>query len=391
MSENILELEKKLFIPVYKRIPIDISHATGVHIISKEGKKYLDFFGGLAVNSLGHAHPAIITAIKNQLTRFSHISNYFITDVQIEFADLLLKYSKMDKVFLTNSGTEATEAVIKLIRKLFGPEKKIFSLSGNFHGRTYGGISLSSNQKKKKLFSPLLPGIEQIVFNDIDDLKEKINLETAAVFVEFIQGEGGINILSGNFVNELLKLRDEFNFLIVSDSIQCGIGRTGKAFSHNYYKLEPDIILAAKSIGGGLPLGAMLVKQKLGDVFSYGEHGSTFGGNPVSCAAGTTLLKKVFETDLIEHVFERGYYLMDQLNEIKNLLPYKIKEVRGRGLMIGIEMFDDAEYLLKKMMDRQVLINITQKNIVRLLPPFIIAKEDADFFLFNFHECLKET
>jgi acetylornithine/succinyldiaminopimelate/putrescine aminotransferase len=297
----------------------------------------------------------------------------------------------MSKVFLSNSGTEAADAAIKLIRKKYGPDKKIFSLSNAFHGRTYGALSLTANENYRTSFMPLVPNIDQIGFNNIDDLKKNISADTAALFVEFIQGEGGINLVSEEFINELKTLRTKFDFILVSDCIQCGIGRTGKAFSHDYYDIKPDIILSAKAIGGGLPLGALLVNESLSEVFVPGDHGTTFGGNPVSCAAGNVVLSEVFEHGLVHEVKRNGEYLKDQLIELKNMYPGHIREVRGRGFMIGVDFHYECTNIVAKLRDRKIFSNCTNKTVLRLLPPLIIEKKDIDFFLYNLHESIKET
>jgi len=390
MNQNIFNKEKNIFLNTYKRIPIEIDYGDGVHIIDKNGKRYLDFFAGLAVNSLGHANPKIIQAITQQIQKFTHLSNYFITDIQVEFSELLLRYSGMNKLFLTNSGTEAIETAIKIIRKVKGSDKIIYSLSNGFHGRTYGALSITQRMNYRKYFEHFLPNISQIIFNDVDDLCKKIDENTAAVFVEFLQGEGGINFISKEFADTLSELRTKHNFIVVSDSIQCGIGRTGKPFSHNYLDFHPDIITVAKSIGGGLPLGAVLVNEGLQNCFEPGNHGTTFGGNPVSCAAGKVVLQEVFENGLMENARSLGLYLNTELEELKNLFPSVIKEIRGKGLMIGVELFENGQNYVDKLLERNILINCTNTNVLRLLPPLIISKSDVDFFLYNFHESLKE-
>ena len=390
MNTEFLTQESEYFIPTYKRIPINITHGEGVHLFDKEGNRYLDFFAGLGVNALGYAHPGITKAVSDQISKFAHLSNNFITDVQIEFGKKLLKYAKMSKIFLSNSGTEAVEAAIKLIRKNQGPDKTIFGLSNAFHGRTYGALSLTAKDKYRVPFMPLLPNIGQIEFNNINDLRTKVNSNTAAVFVEFIQGEGGINLVSKEFANELIVLRDKFGFLLVSDCIQCGIGRTGKGFSHEYFEIKPDIILSAKAIGGGLPLGALMVTDSLANVFSAGDHGTTFGGNPVSCAAGIVVLKEVFENKLVDEVKRYGDYFIDQLNELKNMYPDDIKEVRGRGFMLGVDFKYECTNIVSKLRERKILANCTNTTVLRLLPPLITVKTDIDYFLYNLHEIMKE-
>ncbi len=299
---KLLEREKKYFLNTYSRIPLDITYGEGSYLYTSDGEKYLDFFSGLGVNALGHSHPKIIKAINEQVEKFSHISNYYITEIQIEFAELLLKHSRMEKVFLTNSGTEAIEASIKLLRKRYGPNKKIYSLTNSFHGRTYGALSLTAREKYRESFKPLLPGIYHLDFNNLDDLRQNVDETTAAVFLEFLQGEGGINFVSQEYINLLKDLRDKYGFAIVADEIQSGIGRTGKGFAFEHFKITPDIIISAKAIGGGLPLGALLTSSNYADIFVPGDHGTTFGGNPVACAAGKIVLDEVFENNLVNSV-----------------------------------------------------------------------------------------
>ena len=386
----LLEKEKELFLHTYKRIPIDVDYGKGVFLFDKDGKKYLDFFSGLAVNALGYAHPRIVSAVSDQISKFAHLSNNYITKIQIDFTEKLLKYSGMSRAFLTNSGAEAVEGAIKIMRKISGPDKKIFSLTNSFHGRTYGALSLTARQKYRAGFEPLLQNTAQIKFNDINDLKKTVDGNTAAVFLELFQGEGGINIVSEEFINELSSLRDKFHFFIVLDEIQTGAGRTGKAFSYHHFNFNPDIVVAAKAIGGGLPLGAILTSKKFDDVFGYGNHGTTFGGNPVCCAAGIVVLEEVFEKGLLKNVQKTGNYLTDQLENLKSKLPSKIKEVRGKGLMVGVELFFDGVEVVNVMREKGILINCTNQNVIRLLPPLIITKENADNFISEFKNTLTE-
>ena len=388
MNLNEPKNKNDFFLDTYKRIPLDISHGEGVHLITKDGQRYLDFFSGLAVNALGHSHPLIINAVTEQIKKFAHVSNYYLADVQSRLAELLIKYSGMNKVFFTNSGTEAAETAIKLIRKLKGPDGIIFSLTNSFHGRTYGSMSLSGREKNKEYFSPLLQNMNQINFNDSDDLLKKINSNSAAVVLEFIQGEGGINVVHPEFVELLFELKEKYNFLIVADEIQSGIGRTGKPFAFNHYNVVPDIILVAKAIGGGLPLGALLTSGDLGNVFSPGDHGTTFGGNPVACAAGIVVLEEVFEKRLISSVEKLGDYLYSELVFLQQKFTKLIKEVRGKGFLIGVELTSECDPIVEKLRNRNVLINCTNKNVLRILPPLIAGKSDIDFFLYNFHQVI---
>lgn len=388
---QLIDKEHQFFLPTYKRISFDIKSGEEIFLIDKNNNRYLDFFAGLAVNALGYAHPKIIKVVTDQISKFAHLSNYFISDIQIKFAEKLLNISNAHKLFLTNSGTEATEAAIKLIRKRSGPNKKIFSLTNSFHGRTYGALSITNRPKYQKGFEPLLQNCDTIKFNDVIDLKDKINGNTAAIFVEFIQGEGGIYEITDQFAEELTSLKQKFDFIIVADEIQSGIGRTGKNFAFNYYNFEPDLILVAKAIGGGLPLGALLTSKNLSDVFSYGEHGTTFGGNPVACAAGLVVLEEVFENGLIKNVFELGDYFKAQLTDIKNKFTDKIKDVRGKGFMIGVELTFPGQIIVDEMFKRKILTNSTNNNVIRILPPLIARKEHIDLYLKNFEEVISSV
>lgn len=388
--DNYLKKERELFLQTYNRIPIDILYGEGVHIISRDGTKYLDLLSGLGVNVLGHSHPEVIEAIRKQSERFLHVSNYFVTDIQLEFSGYLLDISKLSRIFLANSGAETVEAAIKIVRKLRGSEKTIYSLSNSFHGRTYGGLSLTNRATYKDDFKPLLQNVGTIKFNNVEDLEKKIDKNTAAIFLEFIQGEGGIHLISDEFVSTLQNLRSKYTFLTIADCIQSGIGRTGKRFAFNHYNFQPDIILTAKSIGGGLPLGAVLVREDYEDVFSFGSHGSTFGGNPLSCAAGLVVLKEIFEKGLVRNVEELGSYLKSQLEQIQKIYPEIIKEVRGSGFMVGVEFNDDCRNIIEGLLKRRIVSSCTAGNVLRLLPPFIITKSDIDFFLFGLHETIKE-
>jgi acetylornithine/N-succinyldiaminopimelate aminotransferase len=387
---HIFEKEKELFLSTYKRIPVEIERGEGVYLYDKEGNKYLDFFSGLGVNALGYAHPDINEAIRKQIEKYSHLSNFFITESQIKFAEKILKYSEMSGIFLTNSGAEANEGVIKIIRKIKGKEKKIYTLTGGFHGRTYGALTLTASEKYQHGFEPLLQNIEYVEFNDTKDLQNKVDINTAALFIEFIQGEGGIFPASEEFVKNIKALRKKFSFLLVADEIQCGIGRTGKAFGYNHYNVEPDIIVVAKSAGGGLPLGAILVSAELKEILAAGDHGTTFGGNPVACAAGNVVLEKVFEGGLLTKVSENGDYVIGLLSKLKEEFPKDIKEIRGKGYMVGIEHNYECAKLVEEFRNRGVLVNCTNKNVIRILPPLIAEKEHFNFFISAYREILKE-
>ena len=386
---NLLEKEKKFLLHTYKRIPLEISHGEGVYIVTKDGKKYLDFFSGLAVNSLGYGNKKIINAIEEQIKKFIHLSNYYVNITQLEFAEQLIKYSGLSKVFFTNSGTEAVEASLKLLRKALGPDKKIFSFSNAFHGRTYGSLSLSGKEKYKKYFAPLLPNIFQLEFNNINQIEDNLDETTAAVYIEFVQGEGGIRIASKQFIKRLDELRKEFGFVLVADEVQSGIWRTGKPFAYNHFNLKPDLVIVAKAIGGGFPLGALITNKKYSDAFQIGDHGSTFGGNPVACAAGLAVIEEIINNKLINNVENLSNYFIAKLNQLKDKFPDKIKDVRGLGYMLGVELNFPCNKIVDEFRENCILVNCTSENVIRILPPLISIKTNIDQFLTTFEKLLK--
>lgn len=387
-SENLFELEQEFLLQTYKRIPLEISHGEGVYLFTKDGKKYLDFFSGLGVNALGYGNTKIIRAIEEQIRKFIHLSNYYVNEPQIELAKRLVKYSGLSRVFFTNSGTEAVEAALKLIRKAFGPDKKIISFTNSFHGRTYGSLSLTSKEKYKKIFSPLLPNITQLEFNNVEVLKNYTDENIAGVFIEFIQGEGGINVASYEFIETLKKIQNKFGFIIVADEIQSGIGRTGKPFAYNHYNIIPDLVVTAKAIGGGLPLGALISNEKYSNIFQNGDHGSTFGGNPVACSAGIIVIDELLFNGIIQSVSELGIYFKEELLNLKSKYRAFIKDVRGIGFMLGVELAEPCYKLVQEFRNNGILINCTSENVLRILPPLVSSRKDIDLFLNKFKEII---
>lgn len=384
------EDDKKYLLNIYKRYPIVVKRAKGMYIYAN-GKKYLDMFSSLSTNSLGHRNLKVIFGIEKQLRKYLHLSNYFVSKPSVKLAELLIKQSFASKVMFTNSGTEANEAALKLVR-LYGKEnnkREILTLKDSFHGRTYGGMSLTGQKKKTIKFAPLLSRIRHITRNDIKELRERVNENTVAIFIELIQGEGGVNQLTKEYVDEIVSLREKYNFLIVVDEIQTGLLRTGLLFAYMHYKFIPDIVTLAKSLGGGLPLGAMLVGERLENILSIGDHGTTFGGNPLACSAGYALVKEVSKFKLYQHVYEMSNYFFDSLNCLKIKYPALIKDVRGKGLMIGIEMDCDIEKLKEELLLSYILINFTNINIIRLLPALIIKKKHIDYFISEFDRILQ--
>ncbi|MBI3189299.1 MAG: aspartate aminotransferase family protein [Ignavibacteriales bacterium] len=371
------EREHRHFFHTYKRLPLEIEKGEGVYLYTKDGQRYLDMFGGLAVNALGYGHTAILRAIQEQSAKYIHVSNYFLQEPQILLAEVLTKLSAYSKVFFSNSGTEAIEGAMKLARKRGSSKGKteIVSFSNAFHGRTFGALSLMDHQKYKQGYEPFLPNCTSIEFNNSQQLRETVSEKTSAVILEFIQGEGGVRPVTQEFVDEIKQLKEKFGFLLIADEIQTGLGRTGKAFSFQHYNIQPDIVVVAKPLGGGLPLGAILSNDAIAETFTPGAHGTTFGGNPVACAAGLATLHEIFENGIMTNAERMGSLLKTKLQELQKEFPSLIKEVRGIGLMLGVEIDRDGEPIVTAMRERNILINCTAQTVLRFLPPLIITEE----------------
>jgi len=389
-DRDIFKLEREFLLQTYKRIPINISHGDGVYLFSTDGKKYLDFFSGLAVNALGYGNKKVIDAIEKQAKKFIHLSNYYVNEPHVKLAEKLIQLSGLNKVFFTNSGTEAAEASLKLVRKATGPDTKIITFSNAFHGRTYGSMSLGGKEKYKIHFSPLLPHISQLEFNNADKLEKNIDSNTAAVYLEFIQGEGGVRVVSNEFVTKLKTLKSECDFILIADEVQSGIGRTGKPFAYQHFDIVPDLVLVAKAIGGGLPLGALITNDKYSSIFGFGDHGSTFGGNPVSCAAGLAVIDEIFTNRLWEQVAHIGNYFIDKLKSIQKQNSDKIIDVRGLGFIVGIELNQNCSNIVEEFRRNEILVNCTNDNVIRVLPPLISTKVEIDQFLKIFESILRK-
>ncbi len=388
--EQIIEQVQNDFIQVYNRLPIVIDRADGIKVWDKNGRVYLDFLAGIAVDVLGHSHPKIIEAIEKQAKRYLHTSNYLYQDIQIEFVKKLKKMSGFNKVFLSNSGTESIEGAIKLVRKWGNQHNKdeIISFTGGFHGRTYGALSMMDKPLYKNNFGPFLDGFKILPYNSISDLKSNINEKISGVFLEFIQGEGGVVPANQDFIDILFELKNKYNFLIVADEIQSGMGRTGKFFAFEHYNVEPDIATSSKGLGGGLPLGAILVRDYLKDVFQKSEHGSTFGGNPLACATGLASLIEI-ENNLMDNTKIQGGYFINKLKGIASNFPKFISNVQGKGLMIGLKLTFPAKDLVNKLLAYGIISNATNQNVLRIVPPLIINKQDIDEFCLALNKSLE--
>lgn len=393
MSELLAE-DKKYLLNVYNRMDIEITGGEGSYLFDSDGNKYLDMFSGIAVNGLGQNHIKLKNRIKEQLDDYIHLSNYFASKPVVNLARLLVENTFANKVFFANSGSEANEAALKLARlygKNIDEEKTEFlAASDAFHGRTMGSLSLTGRLKYRNKFSPLIPDISHFQFDSSSDLREKVSEKTAGVFIEIIQGEGGIHEISQEFVDTLLELSDKYNFLIIVDEIQSGMGRSGDFLALEKFDFEPDLVTMAKSLGGGLPLGALLVNERLEDVFSFGDHGSTFGGNPVACAAGSEVVRTITDPDFQKNLEEKSDFLLAELDKLQKNYSEIIKEIRGRGMMLGLEIGKYGKIIKKKAKKKNLLLNLTDETVIRLLPPLNIKREEIEEFSGIFKEVLEE-
>lgn len=372
--------ETTAFMHTYKRLPLEIQRGEGVHLTTGDGTRYLDMFSGLAVNALGYGHPRVVKAIEDQARKYIHLSNYYLQEPQISLAELLVKQTGFPRVFFANSGTETTEGVLKIARRWGSSRAKteILSLSNSFHGRTMGALSLMDRPKYRNGFGPFLDHCTVIPFNDPASLRGAVKPDTAAMILEFIQGEGGIRPVSAEFARILCELREQFGFLIIADEIQSGIGRTGRFFGYEHFDVKPDLVTIAKPLGGGLPLGAILATEPVGSVLEPGMHGTTFGGNPVACAAGCAVILEITEKNLIRQAEAMGNLLTGGLAGLKRDFPNLVREVRGFGLMVGMELTRDGEPFVTAMRERKILINCTDQTVLRFLPPLIIERSHIE-------------
>jgi predicted acetylornithine/succinylornithine family transaminase len=382
--KKLLEDSGNYLMHTYNRFPVALKKGRGMKVWGWDGKEYMDFVGGVATNCLGHCHPKVVIAVQKQVQRLIHVSNYYHIEPQIRLAKMLVAHSFADKVFFCNSGAEANEAAIKLARRYFkehiGQNKfEIIATLNSFHGRTLATLTATGQDKFKVGFDPLLPGIRHVEFNDIEALKHAISKETCAVLLEPIQGEGGVRLPDHEYLKQVRKLCDDNNVLLILDEVQTGIGRTGKLFAYEHYGAIPDIMTLAKGLGSGVPIGAMLATDKVAEAFQPGTHGSTFGGNPLACAASISTLDVVLEDGFILDQCRRmGKYFTKRLEDLKKDFPEIIADVRGMGLLIGMELLRDGAPVVKACLDRGILINCTAGNVLRFMPPLIVTEKDID-------------
>ena len=367
----------------YARRSLSFSHGKGCYLFSTSNEKYLDFVSGIAVNALGHCHSHLVKVMQTQAEKLWHVSNAFEIPEQEKLAKRLVENTFADHVIFMNSGAEATEASIKIARKYFYEKgqtnkNRIITFKGAFHGRTLASLFAANNPDHIKGFEPKVDGFDQVDFGDHDSLKKAINKNTAAIMVESILGEGGIKVIPAECLIGLRKLCDENDLLLILDEVQCGIGRTGKFFAFEWSGIEPDIVPIAKGIGGGFPIGACLVNKKAGSGMKPGSHGSTFGGNPLAMSIGNAVLDIIFEKNFLDNVISHGNYFEEQLIKIKKKFPHVIENVRGKGLLKGIKLKVENLKFINQLFDKKLLVVKASENVVRLLPPLIVNKNEID-------------
>ena len=392
-NQDIISTASNYVAPTYGRYNLALTKGEGCHVWDSDGKKYLDFVSGLAVCNLGHCHPKVVEALKDQAEKLLHVSNLYHIEPQIHLAEKLCKHSFGEKVFFCNSGTEAVESAIKLARKFsfknFGKDRhEIISFKMSFHGRTMASLTATGQDKYHKGFSPLLDGFQYAEFGNIEEVEKLLSKKTCAILVEPIQGEGGVNIPPDNFLSDLRRICDDNELLLIFDEVQVGMGRTGKLWAHENYGIEPDIMSVAKGLAGGTAIGA-LISSNSAMAFEPGDHASTFGGNPLASAAGCAALDVIVSEGFLNHVTEMGKYALAQLKVVAEKHSI-VEEVRGKGLIIGCEIDQDVSSIVLKGIDYGILLNVALGNIVRLLPPLIVEKEMIDIFVKFLDTSLKE-
>lgn len=377
---NAIQETEKYYLPVFGRNQITLDHGKGCKVYDTEGKEYIDFLAGIAVNALGYAHPVQVKAIAEQAGKLMHCSNLFYTEIQAKAVKILAEVSGMDRVFLANSGAEANEGAMKLARK-YGiskdPEKyQIISADHSFHGRTFDTLAATGHDYYRVGYGPLPPGHSFVPYGDIEALAMRMNDKVCAVIIEPIQGEGGVHVPTDEYLQKVRALCDKYDALLIFDEVQTGVGRTGYWFGYMHSGVKPDVLTFAKGAGGGFPLGGFAVPEKHAHVFKPGDHGSTFGGNPLACASIVATLTTIKSEDLVAKAQEKGEYFHAKLQELKVKYPDKVVEARGRGLIQGLELTCEGAPVVKACLEQGIIINCTAKNVLRLVPPLIVSKEE---------------
>ena len=378
-TKHIETLYDRYAIPVYNRLGIAVARAKGSWMWDETGKRYLDLFPGWGTNALGHCHPAVVKAVREQAGRLIHVPNTFYHEPQARLSEALVKSSFPGKVFYSNSGAESVEAAIKLVRRFGNPERwEILTMEQSFHGRTLGALAATGQSKHKKSFEPMPAGFRHLPFNDLPTVEKAIRPETAAVMIELVEGEGGIHVASKEYVRGLRRLCDERNLLLIFDEISSGMGRTGTLYCFQQYGVVPDILLLAKPAAGGLPIGILIAGLKISDLWEKASHATTFGGNPLVCAAGLATFQTLQKGGVLRNGRRMGEYLLKKLLQLKKKHPALIREVRGLGLMIGVELDRPGAPVVKEALRLGLLINCTQEKTLRMYPALTVTKKEID-------------
>ncbi|MGA3293568.1 MAG: aspartate aminotransferase family protein [Candidatus Acidiferrales bacterium] len=394
-AAKILADESRYLVKTYRRPPIVFTRGRGCRVFDSQGRAYLDFVGGIAVNALGHAHPRMVRVIRREAGRATHISNLFHNAYQAPLARKLAEWSGLDRVFFANSGSEAIEGALKLARAYShgktvrggAPKTRILALENSFHGRTFGALSITHTMKYREPFAPLVPGVEFVRFNDVADLEAKFDDSVCAIVIEPLQGEGGVFQVSEAFWGRARELATQHDAALIADEIQSGLGRTGRKFAYQKFASLPDIITVAKPLAGGLPLGAFIASEQFASALSPGLHGSTFGGGPLVCAAALEFLAIVEDDALLANVRARGAELRAGLEKLAGRFDF-IRELRGEGLIVGLDLSVEGAPFVEEALRRGLLINCTHEHVIRLLPPFILRARDVAEFLKKFETVL---
>lgn len=377
-SQKTIKLYDKFVLGNYTKLPCVIVKGQGIKVWDAEGKEYTDFFSGWGVSGLGHCPAQVVRAVRRQASKLMHVPNNFYNTEQGKLARLIIKHSFPGKVFFCNSGAEAVEAAIKLARRWQKGRFEIISMRSSFHGRTMGAITATAQPDYHAGFEPMLEGFRYALLNDIESVRAQITPKTSAILLETVQGEGGIHAVREDFIEGIKMLCKKHNLLLMLDEVQCGMGRTGKMFAYQHYNIKPDVMTLAKSLGGGVAIGAAVISNKVKDVLGPGTHASTFGGNPLACTAGIAVIRSIEKNRLLDHVEKMGKVLEEHLEALRGKYPRVICEVRGMGLMRGVELTREGAGIVSACFREGLMINCTQKTVLRLMPPFCVSKNDIE-------------
>ena len=377
-TRKVIRLYYDYVVPCYTKTPLVLERGRGTRVWDAQGDEYLDFFPGWAVSGLGHCHKRVSEAIKRQADRLIHVSNNYYHELQGVLAEVIIRHSFPGKVFFCNSGAEANEAAFKLVRKLGNPSRnEIITMERSFHGRTLAAVAATGQKKYQEGFEPLTPGFVNIPFNDLGALECAVSSRTIAVMLELIQGEGGVRVADPQFISEVRRICDEKKLYLIFDEVQTGMGRTGRMFCHKNYGVEPDLMTLAKSLGGGFPIAAMVAKKEIADTLVPGTHATTFGGSPLACAAALATFEAIEKEKLLNNAVTAGSHLFGKLRGIQKRFLF-VKEVRGMGLMAGMELAMDGKRIYEQCLQKRLLINCTQGNVLRFMPPLVVKEKEID-------------